>query len=126
MQEVTDSQKQHQVSQEFQANGKAIDDRLNYALGLYYFTEGGYVHDFVPFDTGYLYIQDVANDVKTDSYAGFAHLDFKATDQWTATAGGRHSLERTHFLGGQSALTRFHYNISGCLHPHAPAHNYIP
>ena len=56
MQEVTDSQHQHQISQEFQLNGKAISDRLNYAAGLYYFTEGGYVHDFVPFDTGYLYI----------------------------------------------------------------------
>jgi iron complex outermembrane receptor protein len=126
MQEVTDSQKQHQVSQEFQLNGKAISDRLNYALGLYYFTEAGYVHDFVPFDTGYLYILDVANDVKTDSYASYAHLDFKVTDNWGVTAGGRYSMERKHFLGGQSDLNGFTYKISGCLDPNAPAHNYIP
>ena len=125
-QEVTDSQHQHQISQEFQLIGKAIDNRLNYALGLYAFSEGGYVHDFVPFDTGYLYVLDEANDVKTDSYAGFAHLDFNVTDAWTVTAGGRYSLERKQFLGGQADLDGFSYKISGCLDPNAPAHNYIP
>ena len=119
MQEVTDSQHQHQISQEFQLNGKAINDRLNYALGLYYFTEGGYVHDFVPFDTGYLYVLDEANDVKTDSYAAFAHLDFNVTDQWTLTAGGRYSEERKQFLGGQADLDGFSYKISGCADPSA-------
>jgi len=126
MQEVTDSQHQHQISQEFQLNGKAVNERLNYALGLYYFTEGGYVHDFVPFDTGYLYILDVANDVKTDSYAAYAHLDFNVTDQWTLTAGGRYSIERKKFLGGQADLDGFNYKISGCLDPNAQAHNYFP
>jgi iron complex outermembrane receptor protein len=125
-QEVTDSQHQHQISQEFQLNGKAVNDRLNYALGLYYFSEGGYVHDFVPFDTGYLYVLDEANDVKTDSYAAFAHLDFNVTDAWTVTAGGRYSLERKRFLGGQADLNGFSYKISGCLDPAAQAHNYIP
>ena len=125
-QEVTDSQHQHQISQEFQLNGKAISDRLHYAAGLYYFSEGGYVHDFVPFDTGYLYVLDEANDVKTDSYAAFAHLDFNVTDAWTLTAGGRYSLERKQFLGGQADLDGFSYKISGCLDPNAQAHNYIP
>ncbi len=119
MQEVTDSQHQHQFSQELQLNGKAINDRLNYAAGLYYFTEGGYVHDFVPFDTGYLYICDIANDVKTDSYAGYSHLDFKVTDRVDLTAGGRYSEERKQFLGGQSDLDGFNYKISGCLDPNA-------
>ena len=126
MQEVTDSQHQHQISQEFQLNGKAVNDRLNYALGLYYFTEGGYVHDFVPFDTGYLYVLDEANDVKTDSYAAFAHLDFNVTDAWTLTAGGRYTEERKQFLGGQADLNGFTYKITGCLDPNAQAHNYIP
>jgi iron complex outermembrane receptor protein len=125
-QEVTDSQKQHQISEELQLTGKALNDRLNYATGLYYFTESGYVHDFVPFDSGYLYIGDVANDVKTDSYAVYTHWDFKLTDQWGLTAGGRYSEERKKFLGGQSDLNGFNYKISGCLDPNAPAHNFIP
>jgi iron complex outermembrane recepter protein len=124
MQEVTDSQGQHQFSQEFQLTGKAINERLNYAAGLYYFTEAGYVHDFVPFDTGYLYVYDYQNDVKTDSYAGYAHLDFKATDDWGLTAGGRYSKERKHFIGGQGDLDGFSYKLLGCLDPSAPAANF--
>jgi iron complex outermembrane receptor protein len=118
-QEVTDSQGQHQFSQEFQLTGKAIDDRLNYAGGLYYFTEAGYVHDYVPFDTGYLYVYDYQNDVKTDSYAGYAHLDFKLTDNWGVTAGGRYSDEQKHFIGGQGDLDGFSYKLLGCLDPSA-------
>ena len=124
MQEVTDSQGQHQFSQEFQLNGKAVNDRLNYAAGLYYFTEAGYVHDYVPFDTGYLYVYDYQNDVKTDSYAGYAHLDFKLTDDWGLTAGGRYSDERKHFIGGQGDLNGFSYKLLGCLDPSAPAANF--
>jgi iron complex outermembrane recepter protein len=124
-QEVTDSQKQHQISQELQLTGKLLNDRLNYATGLYYFTESGYVHDFVPFDSGYLYIGDVANDVKTDSYAVYTHWDFKLTDQWGLTAGGRYSEERKKFLGGQSDLNGFNYKISGCLDPNANAQTFL-
>ncbi|MGO9930232.1 MAG: TonB-dependent receptor [Steroidobacteraceae bacterium] len=126
IQEVTDSQKQHQISQELQLTGKALNDKLNYAGGLYYFTESGYVHDYVPFDSGYLYIYDVANDVKTDSYAVYTHWDYKIMDNWGLTAGGRYSAERKKFLGGQSDLDGFNYKISGCLDPNAPAHDFIP
>ena len=68
----------------------------------------------------------MANDVKTHSYAVYSHLDFKLTDDWTLTAGGRYTFERKKFLGGQSDLDGFSYKASGCLDPTAPAHNYIP
>jgi iron complex outermembrane recepter protein len=124
MQEVTDAQKQHQISQEFQLSGKAFSDRLDYVAGLYYFQEGGYVHDYVPFDTGYLYVYDYNNDVNTTSYAGYFHLDYKITDNWGVTAGGRYSDERKKFLGGQADLDGFSYKISGCLDPAAPANTF--
>src|SRR4029077_18551380 len=41
LQEVTDAQHQWQVSQEFQLLGKALDNKLNYVGGLYYFKEAG-------------------------------------------------------------------------------------
>ena len=88
MQEVTDTQAQHQISQEFQLTGKAFGDRLDYVAGLYYFNEGGFVHDYVPFDTGYLYIYDYSNDVHTSSYAGYFHVDYKVTDAWTVGGTG--------------------------------------
>jgi iron complex outermembrane receptor protein len=124
MQEVTDNQAQHQISQEFQLSGKALSDRLDYVAGLYYFTEGGFVHDFVPFDTGYLYIYDYSNDVHTSSYAGYFHVDFKVTDNLGVTAGGRYSRERKTFLGGQADLDGFTYKISGCLDPSANANTF--
>jgi iron complex outermembrane receptor protein len=119
MQEVTDTQAQHQISQEFQLTGKAFGDRLDYVAGLYYFNEGGFVHDYVPFDTGYLYIYDYSNDVHTSSYAGYFHVDYKVTDNWGVTAGGRYSDERKTFLGGQADLNGFTYKISGCADPAA-------
>jgi iron complex outermembrane receptor protein len=125
MQEVTDSQGQRQVSQEFQLLGKMFDNRLNYVAGLYYFNESGYVHDFVPFDTGYLYVYDYDNNIKTDSYAGYLHADYKLTDAWGLTAGVRYSHEKKQFLGGQGDLNGFSYKISGCLDPSADANTFF-
>src|SRR5215831_3815586 len=52
IQEVTDHQYQHQLSQEFQLAGKAFSNKLDWVTGLYYFKEAGYVHDYVPFGGG--------------------------------------------------------------------------
>ncbi len=120
IQEVTDAQHQNQFSQEFQLGGKAIDNRLDYVAGLYYFSEAGYVHDFVPFE-GLLYVYDAANDVDTKSYAGFVHADYAVTDQLGLTVGGRYSHERKLFIGGQEDLNGFNYKISGCNPPGDPA-----
>lgn len=124
IQEVSDEQQQKQFSQEFQLNGKALDNKLDYALGLYYFTESGYVHDYVPFDTAYLYVYDFKNDIKSDSYAAFAHFDYKLDDQWSFTVGGRYSIEKKAFEGGQGDLDGFSYKISGCLDPAANANTF--
>jgi iron complex outermembrane receptor protein len=124
IQEVTDHQHQYQVSQEFQLNGKAFGDRLNYVTGLYYFKEAGYVHDYVPFQ-GILYVYDIANDVDTKSYAAYFHTDYKLTDAFSLTVGGRYSREQKHFIGGQADLNGFTYKISGCNPPSDPANAHL-
>ena len=124
MQEVTDEQKQTQISQEFQLTGKAFNDRLDYVAGLYYFTENGYVHDFVPFNTAYLWIYDYRNNVHTDSYAAYTHLDFRVTDKIGLTFGARYSVERKKFEGGQADLNGFSYKLLGCNDPAATANTY--
>ncbi|MGH8260975.1 MAG: TonB-dependent receptor, partial [Steroidobacteraceae bacterium] len=106
LQEVTDAQHQWQVSQEFQLVGKALDNKLNYVGGLYYFNEAGYVHDYVPFES-LLFVYDVANDVQNTDYATFIHLDYALTDHWGFTAGGRYTTAEAYFLGGQSDLNSF-------------------
>jgi len=125
IQEVTDHQEQDQFSQEFQLLGKMFDDRLNYVFGLYYFTEDGFVHDFVPFE-GLLYVYDYQNDVDTESYAAFLHADFEITERLTLIAGGRYTEEDKSFIGGQADLNGFTYKISGCVDPDADASNFLP
>jgi len=106
IQEVTDRQHQFQISEEAQLLGKALDNKLNYVAGLYYFKEAGFVHDWVPFES-ILYVVDLANDVENDNYAAFAHLDYALDDHWGFTAGGRFTDWQTYFLGGQGDLDNF-------------------
>jgi iron complex outermembrane receptor protein len=111
--ETTFAEGQHQFSQEFQALGTALDSRLSYVGGLYFFHEDGYIHDYVTFPGGLLQI-DGPNELDTKSYAGYLHADFKVTDQFALTAGGRYSVDDKHFMGGQQDINDFFYKISGC------------
>jgi iron complex outermembrane receptor protein len=106
LQEVTDAQHQWQLTQEFQLLGKALDNKLNYVGGLYYFKEAGFVHDFVPFES-LLYVFDQSNDATNTDYAAFIHADYALTDKWGFTAGGRYTTAQARFLGGQSDLNNF-------------------
>lgn len=114
IQEVTDAQHQWQASQEFQLLGKALDNKLNYVTGLYYFKEAGYVHDYVPFE-GILFVYDQSNDVENTNYAAFIHADYALTDQWGFTVGGRYTSVKADFLGGQSDLNNFPFIGAGGL-----------
>ena len=119
---VTDKQRQNQFSQELQAIGTAFDQRLNYVLGLYYFYEDGFVHDWVPFDGSLLAVDDLGlNDLKTSSYAAYFHTDYKITDQLGVTVGARYSIENKSFLGGQQDFNGLAYKASGCYPPDAPS-----
>jgi iron complex outermembrane receptor protein len=113
LQEVTDHQHQWQVSQEFQLNGKAFNDALNYVGGLYYFEEAGFVHDYVPFES-LLYVYDIQNDANNKNAAAFVHGDYKLTDQWSFTAGGRFTRVTEEFIGGQGDLNCFPYGSAAC------------
>jgi iron complex outermembrane receptor protein len=105
---------QHQFSQEFQLIGSAIDNRLDYVLGGYYFREAGHVHDFVALD---ILMVDGDNTINTTSYAGFAHANFKVTDKFVVTAGARYSIENKEMIGRQSDPGAFEEKIAtagGC------------
>jgi iron complex outermembrane receptor protein len=113
LQEVTDHQHQWQISQEFQLNGKAFGDALNYVTGLYYFEEAGYVHDYVPFES-LLYVYDIQNDANNKNAAAFIHGDYKLNDQLSFTAGGRFTRVTEEFIGGQGDLNCFPYGSALC------------
>jgi len=65
------TERQHQFSEELQLTGKLVGDRLDYAFGLYYFDEGGFIHDYVTFGGG-LFQVDGNNllDTKSPAEAG--------------------------------------------------------
>ncbi len=105
LQEVTDHQHQWQFSQEFQLNGKALDNALNYVGGVYYFQEAGYVHDYVPFES-LLYVYDFQNDANNRNVAAFLHGDYRLGN-WGFTAGGRYTDVNEKFIGGQGDLNDF-------------------
>ena len=125
--EVTDAQHQFQISQEFQLLGKALDNKLDYVAGIYYFKESGYVHDYVPFES-LLFVYDVANDVENVDYAAFVHADYKITDKLGLTLGGRYTDAQAYFLGGQADLNSFPFGSycwqlvrrGSALHGHHP------
>jgi iron complex outermembrane receptor protein len=118
--ELSFAEGQHQASEELQLLGDLLDSKLKLVAGLYYFNEGGYIHDFVTFGGGLLQI-DGPNTLDTTSYATYVHADYKLTDQLGLTLGGRESIDHKSFTGGQQDLNDFFYKISGCYPYNASA-----
>ncbi|WP_408590840.1 TonB-dependent receptor [Novosphingobium sp.] len=103
---------QKQFSEELQLTGAALDDKLTYVLGAYYFNESGNLHDLVTFPGGLLQI-DGQNYLSTKNYAGYAHLNYKFSDQFSITLGGRYTHEKKTFTGLQSDPNGIFYKLNG-------------
>ena len=88
---------QEQFSQEFQLTGLAMEDRLHYVVGLYYFEEEGLEDIFnqiahVPFlgvTPPNFFFQNLARRIDNESKAVYAQLTYDITDRWHATIGSR-------------------------------------
>ncbi len=104
------SMNQWQFSQEVQLIGKAMDDKLNYVLGGYYFKEAGDLHDYVTFAEGLLQV-DGPNNLATKNFAFFGQADYKVNDLISFTVGGRYTDESKTFEGFQSDANGLTYKI---------------
>jgi len=107
-------QHQAQFSQEFQFVGNALDKKLNYVAGLYFFTERGYLLDQVSFAGGMDQI-DGPNWFKTTNYATFAQVDYRLSDFIGFTLGGRYTHENKDFEGGQQEVNGLFYKLVGSV-----------
>ena len=94
-----DESRQHQFSQELQASGTSLGDRLSWVLGLYYFDES--VHnkvDFaiVPALQPFIGNRSFSNDlrVRNESYAAFGQGNYGLTEQLRVTTGLRYTHDR--------------------------------
>ena len=101
---------QKQFSQELQLLGNALDDRLKFVLGAYYFKESGNLHEYVTFAEGLLSI-DGDNVLSTKNGALFGQVDFKPNDLIGITLGARYTKEKKSFEGSQTDLNGLTYKI---------------
>ncbi|WP_226015886.1 TonB-dependent receptor [Novosphingobium sp. FKTRR1] len=102
---------QKQFSQELQLTGHALDKKLNYVLGAYYFKESGNLHDYVTFAEGLLQV-DGPNNLATKNYAFYGQVDYKFSDQFGITIGGRYTHEDKTFEGFQSDANGLNYKLA--------------
>ena len=113
---VSFDQDQWQLSQELQLTGTALDRKLNYVLGAYYFKEKGTLLDLVTFGEGMNQI-DGPNYLSTQNYAAFGQIDYRPSDLIGITLGGRYTHEDKTFEGGQQELNGLFYKLAGCSTP---------
>ena len=84
----------HQFSEELQATGRSLDQRLNWIVGLYYFTESG--HQTLTDDIPIFFLPNLAPtflSIATDSYAVFGQSTYKWTDRLSVTLGARYTKD---------------------------------
>ncbi len=99
---VFDDFTQKQFSQELQFTGKALDDKLNWVTGLYFFKEKGQDLNRIDFlvvsaQSGGFY------DYK--NWAAFAQVGYKLTDKLTLTGGLRYTQDRKDYLPDQYVIS---------------------
>ena len=94
-----DVSRQDQFSQELQASGTSLGERLNWVLGLYYFEES--VHNKVDFELvpalqPIIGNRSFSNDlrVRNESYAAFGQANYGLTEQLRLTTGLRYTHDR--------------------------------
>lgn len=84
---------EHQISEELQLQGKAIDGRLNYTLGGYYFRESG--TDAAQNIVGAFNLaQTTSGRARNESKSLFGQADFQLTSQLSIVGGIRYSWDR--------------------------------
>ena len=87
--------KQEQFTQEIHLQGTAVNDRLQWILGGFYFTEDG--NNYNPVDFALLDIESGAA-FDHESIAGFAQGTFSVTDKLHITAGIRYTDDTKDFI----------------------------
>ena len=95
---VRDTFVQEQFSEELQLLGTALDDRINWLVGLYYFTEEG--ENLNPVDFRAVALQS-GGYFDYVSSAAFAQLTWNATDALSITPGLRYTQDDRDYLPDQ-------------------------
>ncbi|MEM6681701.1 MAG: TonB-dependent receptor [Pseudomonadota bacterium] len=100
--EVDTENDQWQFTQEVQLVGEALDGRLNWVGGIFYFKEEATALEQVLFPV--VNIQS-GGAIDNDSIAGFAQGTFEITEQLSMTAGIRYTRDTKRFTPDQFVIT---------------------
>jgi iron complex outermembrane receptor protein len=112
-------------TQEIRLSGNAMDDRLKYVVGAYYYDEDSY--SFIGDEINLWISNDIRvplpffsrfYDVDVESYAAFAQIDYDITDRLTITVGGRFtnddkSLDIEQYIGATPGFVQPGEGIPG-------------
>jgi iron complex outermembrane receptor protein len=93
---------QHQFSQELQLLGSALDDRLSWIAGLYYFEESGDNPSLVELRPATVISGGAFG---TTSWAAFSQATLDVTDRWSLTLGLRYTDEEKDFTPDQYVVS---------------------
>ncbi|NOZ41917.1 MAG: TonB-dependent receptor [Alphaproteobacteria bacterium] len=107
---------QKQFTQEFQLLGKALNEKLNWIVGLYYFRESGNDDNELDFTVSRFRSGGYFNN---RSSAAFAQATYDATDRFHITAGVRYTDEKKQFKPDQIILKNY-FAGSGIMPLDAP------
>lgn len=118
----------HAYSQELQLTGAAANDRLNYVLGGFYYKEKAETLGPQSFFGGATRFQSDYGS-HTEAYALYAQLDYKLTDAFKLTLGGRYTHEKKDVrrflqIPGTPAVTLVNIPYGGV--PDAKYNNFSP
>ena len=120
--EVAQSIRYRELSEELQASGSLFGDRLNYVGGLYYLSERG--TEVFPVDLTLVQFTS-GGQIDNSSYAGFGQLTYDLTNKLSLTAGLRYSEDEKSFNPGLQQLDGYAYNatrpVPGLVNPIAGA-----
>ncbi len=113
MLEINSRVKQSQFSQELQLTGKALDNKLNYVLGAYYFDEKATTDDYVAISE--LLLINAPADIKAKAKAVYGQVDYRMSDLIGITVGARYTEENKSIFVGQQDLNALSYKLAGCF-----------
>jgi iron complex outermembrane receptor protein len=103
--EGLDRSRAWQISQELQFFGKALDDRLDYIGGVFFFNEQGSAFNPTSvFGT----VSNYEIDVNNSSYSLFGQVGYRVLPQVTITAGGRNTWDKRQMTSFQTVAGACH------------------
>ena len=120
--EIGQTIRYNEFSEELQASGTALDDRFKYLAGFYYLKESG--SEAFPVNLALVQFTS-GGKIDNQSFAGFSQVTYELTPELSLTGGLRYSVDEKTFNPSLQFLDGYSYNalspVPGLVNPIAGA-----